>query len=351
MITRKSIKAGMPPGTLIHIGQIRTEEPEISIISFNEDNYYEKNNIPLEECFNSKNEHTVNWININGIHDINLIEYLGKTFNIHNLVLEDILNTSQRPKIEDFNDYIFIALKMIKYNEDKKSSEIEHISILLFNNYILSLQEQPGDVFDPIRTRIKNNKGRIRKMGPDYLTYALLDCIIDNYFIIIEKISDQLEELQDILISNPHPEILHSIHRLKKDIIVLRRSIWPLREIISNIERDESKLIKKSTNIYFRDIYDHTIQVMDTIETSRDILSSMLDIYLSSISNRMNEIMKVLTIIATIFIPLTFIAGVYGMNFENMPELDWNYGYFIILVFMLTIFISMLLFFKKKKWI
>jgi magnesium transporter len=293
----------------------------------------------------------VTWINIDGLHQIEILEKIGECYGLHPLVLEDILNTDQRPKMEDYSNYIYIVLKML--DQGNKSNEIatEQISLILGPNFVFSFQEKEGDVFDPIRERIRNGKGRIRKMGADYLAYALLDSIVDNYFIILEKLSEKIEYLEEKLITRPTPETLQTIHHIKREMIFLRKAIWPLREVIGGLERNESSLIKESTKIYLRDIYDHTIQTIDTIETFRDMVSGMLDIYLSSVSNRLNSVMKVLTIIATIFMPLTFLAGIYGMNFKYMPELEWGWGYPVLWLIMIGIGIFMLAYFKKKNWL
>jgi magnesium transporter len=311
----------------------------------------EKEAKEVEECFPFKDKPTVTWINIDGIQRIDVIEKIGKHFNLHPLALEDIVNTGQRPKMEDFVDYIFVVLKMLYYDEKERETKAEQLSLVLGPNWVISFQENEGDVFDPIRERIRADKGRIRKMGADYLVYALIDAVVDNYFIILEKIGEKIEEIEDELVANPAPETLQAIHNLKRQMIFLRKSVWPLREVISRLERWESQLINKSTDIYLRDVYDHTIQVIDAIETFRDMLSGMLDIYLSSVSNRMNEVMKVLTIIATIFIPLTLVAGLYGMNFRYMPELEWPWGYPLVLFFMFAIGVLMLIYFRKKKWL
>lgn len=311
----------------------------------------EKEAKDVEECFPFRDKPTVTWINIDGVDRVDVIEKLGKHFNLHPLALEDIVNTGQRPKMEDFLDYILLVLKMLYYDEKEGEFKAEQISLILGPNWVISFQENEGDVFDPIRERIRSDKGRIRKMGADYLVYALMDAIVDNYFIILEKIGENIEEIEDNLVTNPAPETLQALHILKRQMIFLRKSVWPLREVISRLERWESQLVNKSTDIYLRDLYDHTIQVIDAIETFRDMLSGMLDIYLSSVSNRMNEVMKVLTIIATIFIPLTLVAGLYGMNFKFMPELEWPWGYPFVLLVMFAIGILMVIYFRKKKWL
>ena len=347
---RVSKKTGLPPGAVVHIGDKRIEKAKIDIIDYDEAQFQEKTAKKAEECFPFKDTETVTWINISGIHDVEIIKKIGKEFKLHPLVLEDIVNTGQRPKYEDFDDYIFVVLKMLYYDDKSDEIKTEQMSLIVGSNFVISFQEIEGDVFHPIRERIRNSKGRIRKAGADYLAYALLDAVVDGYFIILEKIRERIEGIEEELVKNPTPETLKIIHDLKREMIFLRKSVWPLREVISVLERGESSIIHEKTQIYLRDVYDHTIQVIDTIETFRDMVSGMLDIYLSSISNRMNQVMKVLTMIATIFIPLTFIAGIYGMNFKYMPELEWKSGYFIALGLMFVIGLSMFVHFKRKKW-
>ena len=305
----------------------------------------------IDECFPLKDQPIITWINIDGVHKLDNIEKVGKHLKIHPLVLEDIVHTGQRPKMEDFNDYLFVVLQMLQYNEKENETKTEQVSIILGANYVISFQEDEGDVFDLIRERIRTDRGRIRRMGSDYLAYSLLDAIVDNYFMVLEKIGEKIEDIEDELIKNPAQEVLHAIHSLKRELVFLRKSVWPLREVISRLERWDSHLIDKSMDIYLRDVYDHTIQVIDALETFRDMLSGMLDIYLSSVSNRMNEVMKVLTIIATIFIPLTLITGIYGMNFKYMPELDWSWGYPMVYIAMLMVSGVMLVYFRRKRWL
>ncbi|MDH5685830.1 MAG: magnesium/cobalt transporter CorA [Candidatus Hadarchaeaceae archaeon] len=348
---KRSKKVGLPPGALVHVGEKREEKVRITIIDYDKAQFQEKEAETVEECFPFKDKPTVTWINVDGVHQPEIVKQLGDCFGMHPLVLEDILNTDQRPKMEDFGNYIYIVLKMLYYDEKSNEMIIEQISLVLGSNFVISFQEKMGDVFNPIRERIKSDKGRVRKMGADYLAYALTDAIVDNYFTILEKIGEKVEFLEEELVAKPKPETLQAIHNLKRELIFLRKSVWPLREVISGLERGESSLIDASTKLYLRDVYDHTIQVIDTVETLRDMVSGMLDIYLSSISNKMNEVMKVLTIIATIFIPLTFIAGIYGMNFAFMPELGLPWSYPLILLVMVGVGILMLIYFRRKKWI
>lgn len=350
LVKKKSKKVGLPPGSIVHIGNKRMEKVKITIIDYDEKHFQEKEVKSVEECSYYKDKSTITWINVDGVHEIKVIEEIGKHFNLHPLILEDIVDTDQRPKIKDFRDYIFIILKMLYCDKKSNAIQVEQVSLILGKNYVISFQEREGDVFNAIRERIRNNIGRIRKLGADYLVYSLIDAIVDNYFTIIEKLDEEIESLEDKVVIQPNPSNVQAIHKLKMDLIFLRKSVWPLREVISFLEKDESPLVLESTNIYLRDVYGHTIQVMDTIETLRDIISGILDIYLSSINTRMNEIMKMLTIIATIFIPLTFITGIYGMNFQYMPEIKWFWGYPAVLLGMLIIGIVMVIYFKRKKW-
>ena len=351
-IKRVSKKTGLSPGALVHVGKKKIEKARIRIIDYDESQLQEKEAKTIEECFPFKEKPTVTWINIDGLHEVDIIEKIGKHFDVHPLVLEDIVNTGQRPKMEDFDNYLFLVLKMLYWDEDKSEVIAEQLSLILGSNFVISFQERVGDVFEPVRERIRGAKGRIRKMGADYLAYALVDAVVDRYFIILEKLGEKIEAMEEELVAHPSPETLQTIHTLKRELIFLRKSVWPLRELISGLERGESDLIQKSTHIFLRDVYDHTIQVIDTIETFRDMVSGMLDIYLSSVSNKMNEVMKVLTIIATIFIPLTFVAGIYGMNFEFMPELKWHWFYpEVFWIAMAIIAGLMLLYFRRKRWL
>jgi magnesium transporter len=351
LIKKVSKKAGLSPGTLIHVGERKADKSRIRLIEYGESKLEEREVQTAEECFPSKENLTVIWINVDGLHQVEILEQLGNRFGFHPLVLEDILNTEQRPKMEDFEKYVFLVLKMIHFNDRTGQIEAEQISLILGPHYVVSFQEKEGDLFDPVRIRIRSGKGRIRKMGTDYLAYALMDAIVDNYFIALEKIGERIEQTEQQLVSNPVPETLQTIHHLKREMIFLRKSVWPLREVIGVLDRGESPLFRDATRVFLRDLYDHTIQVIDTIETFRDMLSGMLDIYLSSLSNRMNAVMKVLTIIATIFIPLTFVAGIYGMNFRYMPELEWHWAYPLLLVVMLLIAAAMLFYFRRKQWL
>jgi magnesium transporter len=348
---KRSKKAGLPPGSLIYTGEKIHEQVEITVVDYDEQNYEEKKISKFEECLVYKNKPTVTWINVNGISHVKNLEKLGECFNLHPLIMEDILNTDQRPKIEDLDDYLFIVLKTINYPEDTKEIMAQQISLILGSNYVISFHESDGDIFAPIRERLHTAKGHIRKAGADYLTYSLVDFIVDQYFVVLEQFGENIEYLEDAVVAQPTPQTLSDIHHYKNDMIILRKSMWPLREVVSRLGRRESPLIHEDTGLYFKDVYDHTIVAIDTVETYRDILSGMLDIYLSSVSNKLNETMKVLTVIATIFMPLTFLAGLYGMNFKFMPELEWRWGYFMVLALMVLIVAIMLAYFRNRRWI
>ena len=348
---RKARKSGLPPGTLIHVGEKKVEKLRLTVLDYDEQHFEEKELESVEACFPYGAKSTISWINIDGLHEVDIIEKLGTHFGIHPLTLEDIVNTEQRPKIEDMGEYLFIILKMMSYNRSENRVEAEQVSLIIGHNIVISFQEKMGDVFQGVRERIQFSKGRIRKMGSDYLAYALIDAIVDNYFIVLEEVGDQIENLEDEVMTRPTTETMQTLQKIKRRLLFLRKAVWPLREVISSLERGESKMIMKQSKPYFRDLYDHTIQVVDMVETMRDMNAGMLDMYLSSISNKMNEVMKVLTIIATIFIPLTFIAGIYGMNFDYIPELKWQWGYFAVWGVMALLFIGMMFYFRRKKWL
>jgi len=350
-IKRVSKKTGQVPGTVVHVGEKRAEQVTVNVIDYDTSHVEEKQVQVLEDCFSFKDTSTVTWININGLHETDTIEKIGRHFDLHPLVMEDIVTTGQRPKMEDFDNYIFIVLKMLYFSERSQEIKAEQICFILTKNVVLSFQEEEGDAFDQVRERIRKAKGRIRRKGTDYLCYALIDAIVDSYFVVLEKIGEKIEALEEQLLSNPTPDTLQALHGLRSEMIFLRKSISPLREVVGDLERGEPELITEEVRIFFRDIYDHTIQVIETVETCRDLIAGMMDMYLSSMSNKMNEVMKVLTIIATIFIPLTFIAGIYGMNFKYMPELEWKWSYPLIWCLFIIAGGAMVVYFKKKKWL
>ena len=342
-------KTGMPPGTLIYQGTEPGRKLTIHTMSYEESSLDEDQSSSIEKCLSLRKADRKTWFNVVGLSDVQSIEKLGESFGIHRLVLEDILNTEHSPKVEVYEGYLFFTLKMISLAEDK-SVESEQVSMILGENYVISFQEREGDVFEPVRERLRAKKGKIRLRGADYLLYALVDVIADNYFTVIDTYGDILDELEDEIFNDPREEHLQIIQQTKRDLIKLRKSVFPLRESVMFLERNDSALVGTETTPFFRDVYDHILHVTDSIENFRELNTGLKDIYLSSLSIKMNEVMKTLTIIATIFIPLTFVAGVYGMNFENMPELGWKYGYLAVWIVMLLITVLMVIYFRRKKW-
>jgi magnesium transporter len=347
----KAKEVGLPPGSLIHVGEQKIEKPVIGLIDYDQEHFDTRTDITIEEATTFKETESVSWVNLSGIHDISLIERFGQKFGIHTLALEDILNTQHRPKVEEMDGYSLIILKMLFFDDENQSIDAEQISLILGPSYVLTFQEREGDVFDAVRGRLQRSNGRIRQRGSDYLAYALIDSIVDSYFHVLEKVGDNLAQLEEDLLINPEQSTLGRVHHYKRQLMLLRKSVWPLREVINELYKEESPMIREDTQVFLRDLYDHTIQVLDTVEIFRDTVSGLQDLYMSAVGNRMNEIMKVLTIMASIFIPLTFIAGIYGMNFEYIPELKWRWGYFAIWGVMLGCVAGMVLYFRSKKWL
>ena len=349
-------KKGMSPGSLIFTGEQKTEKVSVSLFDYNSGNFSETSIDDLNDLEKYKNNSNVTWINVVGLHDINILDKIGNIFGIHPLVLEDILNVSHNPKIEDYENFLFLVVKMINYKEDINILDIEQVSLIIGKNYIITFQEKNGDVFEPIRNRIRTAKGLVRKYNEDYLAYRILDSIIDNYFSVLENFDDRIEDIEDQILAQPDESSLEEIHHLRKELIKLRRAVSPLREMIFTIEKERFNLIQKTTYVYLRDLSDHIKQIIDTIENYREFINGLLEVYLSNASQRMNEVVKLLTIISTIFIPLTFIVGIYGMNFRtdasrwNMPELDWAFGYPFVMALMVVIAVTLIIFFKKKRW-
>jgi magnesium transporter len=351
IVKQRSKKVGLPPGTLVHIGEKKTEQVRIGLIDYDETQFQETFVTAPKDAIPWHPSRGVRWIDVRGLHQLDIIEELGKQFKLHPLLLEDIVNTDQRPKLDDYRDYLSVVLKMLYRQSAKDHVHVEQVTLILGPYYVISFQENGSDVFDPVRERLRNGKGRIRTMGADYLLYSLVDAIVDHYFVILETQGESIETLEQQVIGHPTPQTLHQIHLTKHELLLLRRAVWPLREVINSLQRGESNLVKETTRVYLRDVYDHAVQVIDSIETFRELVSSMLEVYLSSISYRMNNVMKVLTIITTIFMPLTFIAGIYGMNFKYMPELEWRWGYPVIVFAMGAIALFMLGYFRKKHWL
>lgn len=349
--SKRKSKLGLAPGTLIFTGERKMENVEFSVLNYNElqANEITPNNLDEIIALVDNSKDTL-WINIDGIHDEQTIEAICSKLLVHKLTMEDILSVGQRPKIDEHLHYIHIVLNMFML-EDDNSIINEQISFVLHKNILLSFQEKTGDVFQGVRNRITEGKGFIRKRNADYLLYALIDSVVDHYFVILETLGERIEELEVELLKKPTDETLGKLHKIRRESLELRRSVYPLREVISKFEKIDESILNPDVRVFIRDLYDHTIQVIDTIEVMRESALALLDLYMNSVSNKMNEIMKVLTIMASIFIPLTFVAGIYGMNFEYMPELKWDYGYFAVWGVMLLMVIGMLIYFKVKKWL
>ena len=307
--------------------------------------------IALQECCPPNEAEGVVWYTIDGVHNVDLLKTVGERFGLHPLVVEDISNTTQRPKLEAFDGYVFVAAKMMSFSPKTASVTSEHISIVYGKGFVLTFLQDPGDVFAPVRQRVESGKGRIRRMGSDYLVYALLDAVVDYYFQVIEGVGEEIEALEEEVVNQPTVKTLKRLHKIKREIITLRRSVWPMREVVNALVRDESPFITDEVKIFLRDLYDHTIHVIDTIETLRDIVAGTLDVYLSSVSNKLNQVMKVLTVMSSIFIPLTFVVGIYGMNFRYMPELEWRFGYLAVWLLIVSITVGLLALFKKRQWL
>ncbi len=344
---------GTSPGTLTYIGKEVNFETKILWTSYNFEEY-EITKIPTLNTFNAElTENKVYWMNVDGIHEPDFIATIGELFTLHPLMLEDILNTQQKPKFEYYNEEkLFVTLKMIEYNPYTREVEIEHLSFVMGDGYVISFQEERArDIFEPILSRIKASAGKTRKNGADYLLYSLIDLVVDNYFSVLDKLSENMERLEEEIIKNPNPQSLNELYSLKRELTLMRRVIFPLREMLTNLIREEAPLITSNTSLYLRDVLDHVMQVVETIDSFRELSASLMDLYLSQASNKMNNVMKVLTVISVIFMPLTFVAGIYGMNFDYMPELHWHYGYYVVWGIMILLVITMLLWFKRKKWL
>ena len=340
-----------PPGTVAYIGKPRSEKTRIELIEYNEAEVAEHTIEHVDQLRPFLLTEKLKWIRVTGVHDVDLITKLGELFQINQLELEDVSNTSQRPRMEERSGYIFLIFKVLLLNPEDREVSIEQVSIILGENYVLSFHETEPELFDSLKKRILQGKGRVRKMKSDYLSFALSDIIIDQYFLILEDIGDTIEEIENELIVNPGGTNQETIYRMKRRLVYVGRTVWPVRELINEVERSDHRLIHEESRIYFRNIYDHTVQIIETLDSLRDLTSSMMDLYLSSVSLKLNEIMKVLTIFSALFIPLTFFAGVYGMNFKFLPELEYQWGYPMFWIICIVVTIFMLFYFKRRKWL
>ena len=347
---KNTVKIGKPPGSLIYTGNEKDVNISIDLLQFNEIHFLERNQIKKINEIDILNDSYVSWLDIKGLHNEEIISELGELTNIHSLTLEDLLNVNQRPKIDFYFTYIYIVIQALKFDANTQNIESEQLSIILGENYVMTFWEKPNNSLDFIKNRIKTKLGKIVSLGSDYLAYAILDAIIDDYYDVIENLGDQIEDLEEKLMLEPHKIQIQDIYIFKRKLLEIRKAVWPIREVVTKLQKSETDFIKEKTSLYLRDLYDHSIQLIETIDIYRDIISGLADMYLSTTSNRLNEIMKVLTILSSVFIPITFIAGVYGMNFKNMPELEWQYGYLYSIGLMFLIAIIMLFYFRKKKW-
>lgn len=340
-----------PPGTPVFVGERRTDVIRVTAFNFTSEAFEEKLLPGVEAAFPYRDRPGISWIDVAGIHDVAAVTAICEHFNVHPLVQEDITNTSQRAKFEEYDDVMYLVVCMVRQEDRTGSIENEQVSLVVSGNCILTFQERPGDVFDVIRDRIRTGKGRIRTRGVGYLLYGLLDAIVDNYFIVMDRLGGTVEDIETAIMDHPMPSTLHGIHDLRTNVSFFRKAVWPLREAVNALSRSDSPIFTSETRMFIRDVHDHTIQLIDTVETFRELASSLFDMYLSIASHRMNEVMKVLTIIATIFIPITFIAGIYGMNFEGMPELRWRFGYPAVWCVMIAVAAGMVVYFRKKDWL
>ena len=350
--TRRYVKAGMPPGSLVPLGERKSDRTAVTCFVYDAHSCLELAPASPAECPPPAGPQAVTWINVDGVHEAAAVEAIGKQYGLHPLVMEDILHTEQRPKVEVYDGYVYVVLRMLHLPAPGAEVLSEQVSLVLGPNWVLLFQEkEQGDVFNPLRERLRSGKGRLRQEGADFLAYSLLDAVVDQYYVILDRLGEQIEELEERVVSRPTPDALKALHAFKREMIFLRRTVWPLREVLTVLARDESPLIRPGTRAYLRDVYDHTVQVMDVVETFRDMLSGLLDVYLSSASHRLNEVMKVLTVITTVFMPMSFIAGIYGMNFDHIPELHWRWGYYAAIGTMAASAAGMLVYFRGKKWL
>jgi magnesium transporter len=349
LVQKRSKKTGLPPGTLVHIGERKSEHVTVTVFRYSTTSCKELHVEQVDQLSPPADESVI-WINVGGVHKVEMVETLGRQFSLHPLLLEDVTNTDQRPKLDDYEAYIFLVMKMLSLT-NRKDIAVEQVSFVLGKNYVISFQENGTDVFQPVRERLRGGKGRLRQSGADYLLYALVDAIVDQYFAVLELSGEQIEAVQQGVVDDPKPETLNEIHALKRQLLFVRRAVWPLRDVMTNLSRSDCPFLQHPTKVFFRDVYDHVVQIVDTIEILREMVSASLDIYLSSVSYRLNAIMRVLTVITTIFMPLSFIASIYGMNFEYMPELRSPWGYPLVLGVMAAVGVGMLVLFRNKRWL
>ena len=349
---RRSAPAGTPPGTLLPQPAKAHTATSVHVMDYSPNACHVFKSVSLEETYQLRDSGNVSWIDIEGIRDNDALAKFGEHFGLHPLVLEDILNMHQRPKLEEYDDYFYIVARMLMAGKTPTDAvHSEQVSFILGKSFLITFQEIPGDVFDPVRHRVQQGHGRSRKSGSDYLLYALLDAIVDNYFVLLQSIADRIETVEQSIVWKPERGDLDRVHKLRRELVYMRRNVWPLRDVVAGLDRSDSPLVAPETRVYLRDLHDHVVQVIDAIENFRDVLMSLQDLYMSGISNRTNEIIRVLTIISTIFVPLTFLAGVYGMNFHYFPELTWKWSYLAFWIVSIVITISLLAFLRRRNWL
>lgn len=344
-------KVGMAPGALVHLGERKTDQPAISLIEYGAGEIIEHQFNSLAESQAYQPRLPVLWLNVHGLHEPEVMAEIGRRFKLHPLVLEDILNTDQRPKVDDYGDYLFVVARFFEIDATAGHIGSDQVSLILGPDYVLSFQERPSGRFDPLRERLRQDRGQIRKLGADYLAYSLLDTVVDRYFTILENIGERTEELEDGMLENPRPGTLQSVHQLKRETLMLRRSIWPLREVINSLTRADERFFRPETRPYLRDVYDHTVHAIESLEANRDVIGGMLDIYLSAVSNRVNQEVRALTVVAIIFMPATLISGIFGMNFKSMPLLDLREGFGIAIGLMATVATTLSIIFWRRRWL
>ncbi len=347
---RRSTKAGMPPGALVHLGERKIDHAAIGLIEYGPDRLAERQFQSIDDSRTFEPTQPVVWLNVHGLHEPEVMAEIGRRFKLHPLVLEDILNTDQRPKFDDYGDYLFLVARFFDYDDKTLSISSEQVSLVIGHNFVLTFQERPTGNFNPIRDRLRENRGQIRRFGADYLAYALLDTVVDRYFAVLESLGERVERLEEELIEKPTPRLLETLHYLKRETVALRRAVWPLREIINGLTRSGG-FFGAEVQPYLRDIYDHTVHVIESLEAIRDLIAGLLDIYLSTISNRVNQEVRVLTVIALIFMPSTLLAGIFGMNFKAMPLLDNPDGFSVVVGMMLGVAVTLGLIFWRRKWL
>ncbi|HLA35655.1 MAG TPA: magnesium/cobalt transporter CorA [Rhodocyclaceae bacterium] len=344
-------KTGLAPGALIHLGERKTEEATISLLEYGVDALFEHRFTSIAEADAYQPRLPVIWLNVHGLHETQVMAEIGRRFKLHPLVLEDILNTHQRPKIDDYGDYLFIVARFISQDDESNEIGSDQVSMVLGRNFVLTFQERPSGRFDFVRERLRQNRGNIRKLGADYLAYSLLDTVVDYFFSVLENLGERTEALEETMMTQAHPGTLQILHRLKRDVMSLRRSVWPLREVVNSLTRADDRFFRVETRPYLHDVYDHVVHAIESLEATRDMIAGMLDLYLSSVSNRVNLEVRALTVVAVIFMPSTLLSGIFGMNFKQMPLLDMEMGFYLVLGAMLSIALSLGLIFWRRRWL